>query len=817
MTTGRLSSPVPLSRATSRTRTARHPLATLNVAHVEGTPDLGSIYAGPVARDAHSPFLPGTLRYPPMSEALQVYGLSEGNAASYLGLVVDLGRQCEVSRVELYGNLLLPPFFTAGQPVHNFGLPRGVAIAVSEAPIPFYDLHRRPTTNLWASQEGLPWHQRFLTYDFRALWGWTPISLPPTFGRHLTFLFFDLPLIFPDGSTTPRPGIDIQRLVVYPFLQDTDHRPLIEASPLASWQHVYDQTSRYWNLSGGQTPHADSHQSLFRSADHAAWTPAVLDGIVHLRQGQKPARLYSSDRVKPGTDNRVHLIVQATTDEIPLLNGVGLSFAQPASLELPGNLYNYRIEAWVTNDPEAAWSPTSDHPSWKFAMASKLVRASLAAPNLTVPLMFPSPQHARYVRLTVDVLETEGLPNDDARFILAGLSLIRPRDYVLTPEDGQDLRLDYVVMRMRGAELFGDHAFVDGANGAGLTLEVQEGGGPFKTLQSFRSLLDLLENTQNRAYSNQRFNEKRVQVTSEVTDSSNRGHQSTTAKTTNDATSFVDYNDGNYTVTVTGAVTEHKDNFGQGALREFSWLQEGDLGYVHTERKYGDPDQAEMQLSEIFSSDVPATFGDFLGRIGSVARTFDEHGRPLSLSIGGSGSLNFSLGGGGSVGASVSASGQVGGGVTRTKNTGKQGSVTNTESKTLEARNRQYVTGTQTAGVDQNGTSHDERRITRTDLSDPERQKGVGIQYGGNAEDILLIAIPVNALLRGHDAQQAYVVVGAGGLPGGGAIGAAGQSPRKPKAPRDVLRLRIDHLPPGVTLDVEFRGSVLPKDGGKNV
>jgi hypothetical protein len=367
-------------------------------------------------------------------------------------------------------------------------------------------------------------------------------------------------------------------------------------------------------------------------------------------------------------------------------------------------------------------------------------------------------------------------------------------------------------MRIRGAELFADHAFIDGAHGAALTLEVQEGGGPFTTLQSFRSLLDLLENTQSRSYVNQRYGDKPVQVTHEVSDVTSQGTQTNSATTTSDITAFVDYNSGNYQVTESGSTTEHKETFGEGTLRAFTWMPEGPLGFVRTERRYGDPANTPPNLSDLFGTDLPQTHEQFWGRIDDVVGKFEALGRPMSISVGGSGSLNFSLGAGGSVGASVSASGQIGGGVTRSRNTGQQGSVTLTESKTLEAQNRQTTSGTQTATTEISGESHDKRRVVRTDESVEVRKRGVSVQYDGNGEDILLVAIPLNTVLKGHDMTEILQAPVQGTVVPGGIAGLPDGPAAAPKAPRDVLRFRIDHLPPGTTVDVEFRGSILPRE-----
>lgn len=805
MSSPKLTTPMPLSRATSRTRTARHPLNNLIVTQAEGSPNLSSIYAGPVIREASSPFVSGSLICPFSAEALQIFALSTNNEPAALMVILDLGEQHEVSRIEFYGNLLLPPVHKNGRPVHNFGLPRAMAVAVAEEFILDVDLHRRLSYLVWLSQNGEPWHPRHYTQDFRALWGWTPIHLPPTFGRYLLLYFWDLPLVYPDIGTQPCRGVDIQRLVLYPCLHDVDHRPEIEFAPIASWQSKFGAPSRFWSASGIDAPTADSFQSVYRSSDGQIMLPSVLAGISHQPQDADPVPLFSSDVVTPDSDERVSLILQTTTDETPLVCGASVLFEPPQLVKAEGNLPDYRIAIHTTNDPEAAWSSDPNHPSWRLALAPRLVRASAATDVISERLMFPEVHWARYVKLTVEVIALPGLAEEDMRFTLLGLSLLRPRDYVITPEEDQDMRVEYVVVRLRGADLFADYAFLDGTNGVGLTLESQEAGGPVKTLYTFHTLLDLLENTQHRALSNQRYVDKPTQILRETVDSDNSAYLLTGAETSADTTATVRPEFGNRQVIKSGSVTDHTADPRSGIDGvPFTALQYGPLGWVETERKYGRANNALPSLPRLPwrpPNTNPATIENDLRQFSQDLDTFlgslESVGRPVSVSLGVSGNLAWNPGISIGEGATLSASLQVGGGFTRSQTLGPQGSISTTESHTTEAQNRQQVSGSQSSFSQQYGTVHDERRIERVDESVEQRRPGVAVQYGGKIEDILLAAIPLNLLLHGATPK--------------GIMDIAGQTVSKPV---DVLRVRVDHLPPGVTLDVEFRGSILPQERG---
>ena len=91
--------------------------------------------------------------------------------------------------------------------------------------------------------------------------------------------------------------------------------------------------------------------------------------------------------------------------------------------------------------------------------------------------------------------------------------------------------------------------------------------------------------------------------------------------------------------------------------------------------------------------------------------------------------------------------------------------------------------------------TRDSRSVTRRDLSAEVRRRGVEIRQGGVYEDLILVTIPINRRLTGG-----YTTRPALGL-------------QAPPRSLDCLRVRIEHLPPGVRMDVEFRGRTVPKEG----
>src|SRR5262245_50137386 len=179
----------------SRTRTARQPLKMPHALSVSGRGTFDELYAGTPSGAAATPRLPGLSITDPMpGAALQCLGATSDSDGA-ITLVLDLRRSVDVARIELYGNLLLPPVREHGRPRFNFGLPRAIAVAVSTELGSESDLHGRATPTSWPGAFE-SWQPRFASHDLRALWGWTPLHLPPTYGRYLLLHFEDLPEIY---------------------------------------------------------------------------------------------------------------------------------------------------------------------------------------------------------------------------------------------------------------------------------------------------------------------------------------------------------------------------------------------------------------------------------------------------------------------------------------------------------------------------------------------------------------------------------------------------------------------------------------------
>jgi hypothetical protein len=134
--------------------------------------------------------------------------------------------------------------------------------------------------------------------------------------------------------------------------------------------------------------------------------------------------------------------------------------------------------------------------------------------------------------------------------------------------------------------------------------------------------------------------------------------------------------------------------------------------------------------------------------------------------------------------------------VTRSTVTGNQGSVVRSEVRTTSSFQKQAtVSDTETESW-QNTRSEDSREVTRHDLSTEVRRRGVEVRQGGVYEDLILVTVPVGLRLRGGWERPMSAML-MGGPP--------------PRA-LDCLRVRVEHLPPGVRMDVEFRGRSIPKE-----
>lgn len=799
--------PAKLERASSRTRTAHHPLARPQVIQLSPVPTLAfsTLHAGAPIWPATVPGLDGELDgLTPPESALQVlavsndYGLEEG----LLALLLDFEVPVEIARIELYGNLMLPPSEDEGRPQHNFGLPGSLSIAVREGVEETVDKHGRPVPGDWTGSAAMgPWHPRFEQRDLRGLWGWTPIVLPPTFGRQILIVMRDLPIIADPVTGQARRGVDIQRLVVYPFQEDVDHRPHVEFAPVASWQDEFAQDSQFWASHGQTDPAPMSHQSAYREPVRGqVLLPSALAGLNHSPSGNPPVQFYSSDPVpKDQPDARVRLVVQATTDEIPLLHGVELTLG-----DLPfkgrSTLPNYRVAVDVTNDSEAAHSPASEHPGWRRAHAPTLVSNAPFDTPVTRALTFQHPEHARWVRLVVEIVDVPNLHWFDRRFQLAGLALLRSRDFALIPEEDEDIRVESVVLRLRGARLMDDYAYVDGLHGMGLTLHHRPVDGAAEELQRFRTLLELLENAQTRVFANQRVQDLRHQRHEEHVETMHKAERTSDTQSSSEQTLIVTPQDTDRQVSISGTVTMLSDD-PKHALDDtvFDGLPDGPLGDVRTERRF--PPMNPDEVAHLMEGQ------SLLGSIGPWLHGVAGGGQPGSISIGlstsrsggGSGGvLGIGMSGSDSFGGSLSASFQVGGGIAFSRVEGRQGNITTTETRILESHRSQSTESSGRSRAVEQSEASDERMIERWDRTPVARRSTLNVSYGGETEDIVLIVLPVNLVLRGRSKAPAV------GLD----RPSAGDAQPLPRG--DELRLQIDHLPPGVSLDCEFRGTIFP-------
>ncbi len=791
--------PGPLERATSRTRTARAPLTGVFARQVESNVPEAPLYAGPPAAPATLIRLPGHLVDAPFAaSAVQVFGTFGDRRDTRVGLLLDLAANRDVARIELYGNLLLPPVEEGGRPVHNFGLPRAVAVAVCEDIRQETDLHGLDQLQLWPGRLHDVLHPRFATRDLRALWGWTPIPLPPTYGRFLVLLFEDLPLVWPRRGRDPEVGLDVQRLVIYPFVEDVDHRPHVEYAPVASRQLAFRAPSAYWARMGVAAPDPATHQSIgLDEPGEAVLLPGGLVGLGEIGPVVGPVGVYASDLVELDGRNRVLLTVQATCDEIPLVDGLRLAFrpGPGAKAPYPGpkvpELPDYLVAVLATTDVEAAWSADPDHPGWREVAAERLVRPGFRP----AVVRFEEPVWARWFQLRARLVSPPGAePGGVGRLVLAGLDVLRSRDFWLAPEADQDIRVDHVLLRLRGPRLLEDYAYVDGEHGVGLTLEAREGGGPFEAIRSFRSLVALLESTQPRVFANYRRADKPVQRLHEVTESRTRSTTAGAVDSTGDSEAFVKPEFNNTVVTRSGALTTHTDTpRGNLGGPPFTSLPTAPSPGVKTTRTF-EFDVAALPPPAVDLGAVNP--GQLVQVLQDWAAQVAAQGAPVSLGLG----LNFGanlgasaiLQAGGNVGVAGNVGVQAGGGVTRSRVEGSQGSVVESESWTRSAYTRQQTTSHTDSRGSHTTSAHDERDVVRHDRSEEVRRTGVEVRYAGVYEDLVLVAVPLGRVLRGPRRGRAALYRGS------------------PAPPPDVVRLRVDHLPVGVRLDVEFRGQVLP-------
>lgn len=793
-----------LRRAPSRTRTAREPIGKPHVSGIYGIPmaNFIELYAGPPVVAPETAQFPGhTLSVPFADAAIQVRARIASQLAIVL-LLIDLGENRDLSRLEFYGNPLLAPDLQAGRPRTNFGLPRAVGVAVREHSPAFVDLHRRAERNRFYGDLMTDWNLRWMTQDLRGLWGWTPLHFGPTFGRHLLLAFADFPELPGKDTTKKEWGIDLQRLVIYPFAEGVDHHPHVEHSPVAARQNRYSVPSDYWSQVGvASTPNPALHPSqAFDNSANALCLPSALAGIDAVSPSVGPVRLYASDLVStnPNDGDNVTLIVQTTTDEVPLLSGVRLAFPLPSGTKTYNGpkqaaVADLTVTVHATNDREAAYSPDERHPGWRIVAEERRIRASLIPVGL---IEFEAPTHARWVRITARMRAPSGISLPMARLMLRRVDLVRPRSWTLNPEADEDLQVDQVAIRLRGASLLDDYAGFDGRNSVGVTIEIRQEDGAYVPVRSFRTLLELMEETHHRVFGNQRRIDKPVQRYSEHTvgHSDNTSESDQTSRGQSTSSVLPEFN--NRMVTRSGTVTDYvpraRDNLGNP--RRFTSLPNADATGLTTTRTY------DVDLNSLAPPNIDvgsASMDQIAASLINWAQTLSAQGLPVSIGVGGNvgGNLGASAGVqiGGSIGVSLNVGSQIGGGVTGSTVSGNQGSVTRAESFTIEAETRQDSNGKTHLESSGRSTIDDRREVERIDNSPEQRRAGVEVRYGGQIEDIVIVTVPINRLLRGSALETA-------------------DSPPRPLPPRDALRVRVDHLPPGLTMDVEFRGRIAPHD-----
>lgn len=146
----------------------------------------------------------------------------------------------------------------------------------------------------------------------------------------MTFVFASPPPTDPGRDGEPRWGVDVQRIVFFPYLSDVDHRPHVEHSLVSVRVGGYTTPSEYWTAAGEPAPDPDRHQAvLYDSASDVLPLPCSLSGLVPVSPAGVRAELFVSHPVPagPGRDHTVRLVTEATTDHTPLLDGVHLQFS----------------------------------------------------------------------------------------------------------------------------------------------------------------------------------------------------------------------------------------------------------------------------------------------------------------------------------------------------------------------------------------------------------------------------------------------------------------------------------------------------------
>ena len=804
--------------STSRTETARRPLARPQPVSVQCNPIEAYLdsHVGVPQRPPLNPLFPGiTLDLPFVDVAIQ-FQMLLASAEAMAFLTLDLGENQDLARIELYGNPLLCPISNGEPPVQNFGLPRRLHILISEEDFTQSDLHRRDERGNFYGSDLTGFRIIWSSNDFRGLWGWNSLHLKAAFGRYLTFVFAEPPpMTFGHGQQGW--GFDVQRIVLFNYLEDVDHRPHVEHSPVSVRVAGYDLPSDYWTQANEAAPDPATHQAVFYDPSRDALPlPCALSGLIPYSQNSgELAPLFVSHPVPvaAGGDNRIYLVTEATTDHEPLLEGVRLTgivpdikghYLGPKTDAAPG----FRVRVHVTSDREAAYSSDPGHRSWRLVARDRLIRPR----SPPVAIRFAEPVVARWVRLTVRPVaedDEEADPNAPAMFQLHRLDLLRCESWQWAPRPDEDIVVDSAFIRLRGPRILDDYAYIEGRSGFGIAVEVRGEDGVWTQVREFRNLLEVIEETHYRLFSNHRRIDKPVQLVRETTQSTSSSRSRQVLRSRGRSTTTVDPAFGNRQVTRTGSLTDYVSNPHDNLTAPaFDGLPDiATTGVVTTRTFAGDLSDIDPPDIDLLNPDPAALFS----AITSWASDAAGEGLPVSIGIGGnlgaSGGIaalgTASLSGG----ISMNAGTQIGGGVTRAVSTGNQGSIVRAESHVESSFQQQDHRGRTFNRSTQSSEAQDEREIRRVDLSEEVRTPGTEVRYGGAYEDLLLITVPVGQTLRGGFAAPAEDW----GMLAAPQLGAAAGYPALPQVSREAVRVRVDYLPPGLRMDVQFRGRSVPR------
>ena len=734
---------------------------------------------------------PGLTLQWPLREPSVALHVRSTRPESIIVLILDLGVDTDLARLELWGNPLLAAAAPGGHPEANMGLPRTLAVLGQQGAVEVADRRGRVEPGTFSGPFELldDWDLRRLLRDLRGAWGWTPVTLAPTFARRLMLVCSDLPRLGVDRAGAPVFGIDMARIVAYPFLQGSDHQPHVEFTPIGTWQEAYRVPSDYWATLGVASPNPRIYQSVLREASTGALLlpSALASGNVDA-PGVGEIPFYASDLLTDQGE-RAWLVVETGTDAVPLIEALRLTFRLPpgakgyAGPKLP-YLPDYLVSIDATDDREAAYSSDRAHPAWRPVAREERIFASSVREQR---IHLVEPVCARWLRISAKPVFRAGIDVPGLPFLLHRLDLLRPRDWLAVPAPDEDFQIDSVVLRLRGRDLVSDYAFIDGEHGTDVAVELMREGGAWEEIRAFRTLTDLIENLATRVFQNARRSDKPVQRLHETSRATTQADMKGQTTSSTDATVRVDPNDSNFTRTQTASFTRYDDEPIPGLTAD---------GLTTTRTFAGNlndlvppvPDLAALdpqQLQQIYTD---------------YALLLIAQGLPVSVGVGGNVGGNVGISaiaqGGFNIGVGVNVGTQVGGGVTKSVIEGSQGVVVDARSETLEARNRQRTTSSQTTSAKQTTKTQDDRHVVRRDLSVEVRKHGLEVRYGGEYQDMILAALPLTVLLRGTPDRLEQA-----------------SGPAIPLASQNRLRVRVGHLPPSVVLDVEFRGKRIPREG----